>query len=75
MVQDFLPDIVSPVGCDWADEESLELDVASHEFTMHAHTCGCGSFAVEISTAGEVVQGRLKGELVISPRIMSTYPH
>ena len=29
-MQDFLPDVVGPVGCDGGDEESLELNVASH---------------------------------------------
>jgi len=66
LVQDFLPDVVCPVGSDGRDEEGLQLDVGKDEGAVHADPGGGGGFAVEIPGAGEVVEGVFQGKLVIS---------
>lgn len=67
MIEDFLPDKVGPVGCYGGEQEGLELDVAGDEHAVHAHSCGCCGFPVEVSTAYEIIQGRLEGKLVVGP--------
>lgn len=55
VIEDFLPDEIGPVGCYRGEEEGLQLDVAGDELPVHAYSCRCGGFPVEVSTAYEVI--------------------
>ena len=65
LLQDFLPDIIGPMGGNRCEEERLQFDVTEHEVVVHADLSTSGSFTVEVSTTGEVVQGRFEGEFIV----------
>lgn len=65
VVEDFLPDVVGPVGGDGGKEEGLQADVLVDEGVVHAGGGGGGGFAVEVAGGGEVVEGGFEGEFVV----------
>ena len=56
LLENFLPDVIGPVGGYWGKEEGLEFNVAKNEDAMHPDAGSRRSFAVEISGAGKVVK-------------------
>ncbi len=57
VVEDFLPDVVGPVGGDGGEDEGLQADVVVDEGVVHAGASGRSGFAVEVARGGEVVEG------------------
>lgn len=57
LVEDFLPYKIRPMRSDWGEEKSLEFDVSEDEILVHAYARSSCGFPVEISCAGEIVQG------------------
>lgn len=57
LLQNFLVNMVGPVGSDRRDYESLEFYITEDEGLMHGKASGGGRFAVKVPGGGEVVEG------------------
>lgn len=68
LLQDFKPDVLRPVGCDWRHHEGLELDIAQDDIAVHSDAGGCGGLTVGVTGTDQVVQTGLQSELEVGAR-------
>ena len=71
VVEDFLPDVVCPVGRDRRDDERLEGDIGCKEVAVHRDGGSSCGFAVKVAGGGEVVNCGFKGHFVICAFVVS----
>ena len=57
--------MLGPVRSDGSKHESLELNVAQQNITVHANAGGSSGLTVGITSAGEVEETRLQSELEV----------
>jgi len=65
LFEDFEPDVFCPMRRDDGKEKGLKFDVLEDEIFVHLDSRGGRSFTVEISSGGEIVEGRFEGEFVV----------
>ena len=64
-VEEFGPDVVSPVGGDGGEDQGLERYVSTEEGGVHRGGGGGGCFAVEVAGGSKVVEGGFEGHFVV----------
>lgn len=68
LLQNLEPDVLGPVRSNDGHHQSLQLDVAEDDVTVHADAGSGGGFTVEVTGADQVVQTGLQGELEVGAR-------